>query len=115
VDHPQSVPASLAMESGDRASQSFRLVCLREGERIESPTSDARSKFPVLTSALCTVKGRKIKLSDEDIEKALLNWLSPQRDEFYVLSFWPLLLLLACVIFILLLVISSGRCFEHER
>jgi hypothetical protein len=115
VDPPLHVPVSLAMESNDRVSRSFRLVCVGEGRRIGLPMGDDRSRISVLKSALCTVDGRKIELSDEDVVKALLNWLSPRRDEFYMLSFWPLLLLLACVTFILFLVISSGRCFEHQR
>jgi hypothetical protein len=115
VDLPPRIPMSPAMGSYDRLSRSFRLVCVEEGERVGSPTNDERRRVSVLRSALCISEGRSIELSGEDVEKALLNWLSPQRDEFYVFSFWPLLLLLACVVFILILVISSGRCFEHER
>jgi hypothetical protein len=90
---------SPAMGSYDRLSRSFQLVCVEEGERVGSPTGDERRRVSVLRSALCISEGRSIELSGEDVEKALLNWL----------------LLLTCVVFILFLVISSGRCFEHER
>jgi hypothetical protein len=115
VDLPLRVPASLTMRSDDGVSRSFWLVCVEGAEGIGSSMGNDRSRVSMLSSALCTAEGQKIELSDEDVVKALVNWLSPQRDEFYMLSFWPLLLLLACVSFILFLVISSGRCFEHQR
>ena len=110
MDLSLRTPVSLEMDS-----RLFRLVCLEKKEQLESPMRDESDRNQVLRSVLCTAEGRSIELSGKDVEEALLNWLSPRRDEFYVLSFWPLLLLLVCVIFIFSLVVSSGRCFEHER
>jgi hypothetical protein len=115
LNYPPRIPLSLAMDSYGQVSQHFRLVCVEEGERFGSPAGDKKGRVSVLRSALCSVQGRTIELSEEEVATAVLHWLSPQRDGFYVFSFWVLLLLLVCASFIMFLVISSGRCFEHER